>query len=33
MTLAHWDDVEPEVRAVGDMRATFRALGCQSRQA
>ena len=27
MTLAHWDDVEPEVRDVGDMRATFRALG------
>jgi uncharacterized cupin superfamily protein len=27
MTLAHWDDVEPEVRDVGEMRATFRALG------
>ncbi|HEX6619845.1 MAG TPA: cupin domain-containing protein, partial [Solirubrobacteraceae bacterium] len=27
MTLAHWDDVEPEVRHVGEMRATFRALG------
>ena len=27
MTLAHWDDVEREVRDVGDMRATFRALG------
>lgn len=26
MTLAHWDDVEPEVRDVGDMRATFRAV-------
>ncbi|MGZ6671029.1 MAG: cupin domain-containing protein [Solirubrobacteraceae bacterium] len=27
MTLAHWDDVEPEIRDVGDMRATFRRLG------
>ena len=27
MTLAHWDDVEREVRDVGEMRATFRALG------
>jgi uncharacterized cupin superfamily protein len=27
MTLAHWDDVERERREVGDMRATFRALG------
>jgi len=27
MTLAHWDDVEPEVRDVGEMRAMFRALG------
>lgn len=27
MTIAHWDDVEPEVRDVGEMRATFRALG------
>ena len=27
MTLAHWDDVEPQVRDVGEMRATFRALG------
>jgi uncharacterized cupin superfamily protein len=27
MTLAHWDDVEPEVRDVGDMRARFRVLG------
>jgi uncharacterized cupin superfamily protein len=27
MTLAHWDGVEREVRDVGDMRATFRALG------
>jgi uncharacterized cupin superfamily protein len=27
MTLAHWDDVEPERREVGDMRATFRVLG------
>ena len=27
MTFSHWDDVEPEVRDVGDMRATFRALG------
>ena len=27
MTLAHWDDVAPDVRHVGDMRATFRALG------
>src|ERR687888_1556122 len=27
MTLAHWDDVEGSRRDVGDMRATFRALG------
>jgi uncharacterized cupin superfamily protein len=27
MTLAHWDDVEQEVRDVGEMRARFRALG------
>src|SRR5919198_4136615 len=27
MTLAHWDDVERERRDVGEMRATFRALG------
>ena len=27
MTLSHWDDVEREVRDVGEMRATFRALG------
>jgi uncharacterized cupin superfamily protein len=27
MTLAHWDDVEPQVRDVGDIRATIRALG------
>jgi len=27
MILAHWDGVEREVRDVGDMRATFRALG------
>jgi uncharacterized cupin superfamily protein len=27
VTLAHWDEVEREVRDVGDMRATFRALG------
>ena len=27
MTLVHWDDVEPEVRDVGDMRAGFRPLG------
>jgi uncharacterized cupin superfamily protein len=27
MTLAHWDEVEREVRDVGEMRATFRALG------
>ena len=27
MTLSHWDEVEPEVRDVGEMRATFRALG------
>jgi uncharacterized cupin superfamily protein len=27
MTLAHWDDVEREVRDAGDMRATFRRLG------
>ena len=27
MTVAHWDDVEPEVRDVGEMRANFRALG------
>jgi uncharacterized cupin superfamily protein len=27
MTLSHWDEVAPEVRDVGDMRATFRALG------
>jgi uncharacterized cupin superfamily protein len=27
MTIAHWDEVEPEVRDVGEMRATFRELG------
>jgi uncharacterized cupin superfamily protein len=27
VTLAHWDDVERRPRDVGDMRATFRALG------
>jgi uncharacterized cupin superfamily protein len=27
MTLAHWDDVEPEVRDIGEMRAAFRELG------
>jgi uncharacterized cupin superfamily protein len=27
MTLAHWDDVERATRDVGDIRATFRALG------
>src|ERR1700712_3372456 len=27
MTLAHWDAVEPQVPDVGEMRATFRALG------
>src|SRR5215217_5835135 len=27
MTLAHWDEVEPERRDVGEMRATFRGLG------
>jgi uncharacterized cupin superfamily protein len=27
VTLAHWDDVEPEARDVGEMRATFRGLG------
>ncbi len=27
MTVAHWDDVEREVRDVGEMRATFRSLG------
>jgi uncharacterized cupin superfamily protein len=27
MTLAHWDEVEPRVRDVGEMRATFRAVG------
>ncbi len=27
MTLAHWDDVEPQVRDVGDIRASIRALG------
>jgi uncharacterized cupin superfamily protein len=27
MTVSHWDEVEPERRDVGDMRATFRALG------
>jgi uncharacterized cupin superfamily protein len=27
VTVSHWDDVEREVRAVGDMRATFRGLG------
>jgi uncharacterized cupin superfamily protein len=27
MTVAHWDDVEPEVRDIGEMRATFRTLG------
>ena len=27
MTLSHWDDVERQVRDVGEMRATFRALG------
>lgn len=27
MTLVHWDDVEPQIRDVGEMRATFRALG------
>ncbi|HEX6696656.1 MAG TPA: cupin domain-containing protein [Solirubrobacteraceae bacterium] len=27
MTLAHWDDVEAEIRDVGDMRASFRRLG------
>jgi uncharacterized cupin superfamily protein len=27
MTISHWDEVEREVRDVGEMRATFRALG------
>jgi uncharacterized cupin superfamily protein len=27
VTISHWDDVEREVRDVGEMRATFRALG------
>jgi uncharacterized cupin superfamily protein len=27
MTLVHWDDVEAQVRDVGDIRATIRALG------
>jgi uncharacterized cupin superfamily protein len=27
MTLAHWDEVERERRDIGDIRATFRALG------
>jgi uncharacterized cupin superfamily protein len=27
MTLAHWDEVEREVRDAGDMRATFRSVG------
>jgi uncharacterized cupin superfamily protein len=27
MTLSHWDEVEREIRDVGEMRATFRALG------
>jgi uncharacterized cupin superfamily protein len=27
VTLAHWDEVEPRRREVGDMRATFRRLG------
>ena len=27
MTLAHWDESSAEVRDVGEMRATFRALG------
>ena len=27
MTLSHWDEVEPEIRDVGEMRARFRALG------
>jgi uncharacterized cupin superfamily protein len=27
MTLAHWDEVKPERREVGEMRATFRRIG------
>jgi uncharacterized cupin superfamily protein len=27
MTISHWDDVEGEIRDVGEMQATFRALG------
>jgi uncharacterized cupin superfamily protein len=30
MTVAHWEDVEPERRDVGDMRAAFRAVGAEA---